>query len=71
MTSDLLLLIHFEIILYYNNILHLMNAVKKTLLKLDIYGYPVTLNMRKNTKHKSTAGGIFSLLSITAIIFLF
>jgi hypothetical protein len=46
------------------------NRVVQGLLKSDIYGYPVTLNFKKNTKYRTVLGGVLSLITIATIVVL-
>lgn len=45
--------------------------MKKHIRKVDMFGYPVTLNMKKKNKHNSLIGGIFTIICIGIVSFLF
>lgn len=48
-----------------------MDFAKNTIVKCDIYGYPISFNMEANNESRSFVGGILSLIAITLIAFFF
>jgi hypothetical protein len=49
----------------------MMNFAKITVMKCDIYGYPISFNMEANNESRSFIGGISSLITIMIISFFF